>query len=242
VTTAPAPRARSEIHDKVVELVKGLGPAAGKTALDAPLGFGHMATQLAEAGYTVTGLDMDLKQSEGLGAHITRKLGNFNHPLPLPDAAFDLVTSLEGIEHVENHFLMVRELGRVTKPGGHLIISTPNICNLEDRLNFLARGAFYRFISRAEMERNGNGYDHQNLITYVELRQVLDWAGFEVLRAERDRAKWKQNVFLFPVWLMLKAYVAVQSAKRKGKYLLPETSAGPVLLGGNTIILLARKT
>jgi len=241
VTSTPVPRARAEIHDKVLELVKGLGPAAGKRALDAPLGFGHMATRLDEAGYAVTGLDIDLKQSEELPSRITRQLGNFNQPLPLPDATFDLVTSLEGIEHVENHFLMTRELGRVTKPGGHLIISTPNICNLEDRLNFLARGAFYRFISRAEMERNGNGYDHQNLITYVELRQVLDWAGFEVMRVERDRAKWKQNVFLFPLWLLLKAYAAAQSAKRKAKYLLPETSAPPVLLGGNTIIILARK-
>ena len=237
----PAPRARSEIHDKVLELVKTLGPAAGKKALDAPLGFGHMAMQLDAAGYTVTGLDMDLKQSDGLTARVTRQTGNFNHPLPLPDATFDLVTSLEGIEHVENHFLMVRELGRVTRPGGHLIISTPNICNLEDRLNFVARGAFYRFISREEMERNGAGYDHQNLITYVELRQVLDWAGFEVLRVERDRAKWKQNVFLFPLWLLVRVYAAAQSARRKQKYLLQETTAGPVLLGGNTIILLARK-
>ena len=109
-------------------------------------------------------------------------------------------------------------------------------------MNFLARGGFYRFINREEMERNGPGYDHQNLITYVELRQVLDWAGFEVLRVERDRAKWKQNVFLFPIWLLLKAYVAAQSARRQEMYLMKETAADPVLLGWNTIILLARKT
>jgi len=241
MNTTPAPRARHEIHDKVNELVAGLGPAAGKRALDAPLGPGSMALHLHEAGYAVTGVDIDLKQSEGLPPGITRQLTNLNAPLPFADATFDLVTSLEGIEHVENHFLMARELGRVTRPGGHLIISTPNICNLEDRLNYVARGSFYRFISRAEVEKHGSGFDHQNLIGYVELRQVLDWAGFQILRVERDRAKWKQNVFLFPLWLLLRAYVAVQSAKRKDKYLLRETAAQPVLLGGNTIILLARK-
>jgi SAM-dependent methyltransferase len=239
---APLPRARHEIHDKVNELVASLGSAAGKNALDAPLGPGSMALHLHEAGYAVSGVDIDLKQSEGLPQGIARRMGNLNVPLPYEDGTFDLVTSLEGIEHVENHFLMTRELGRVTRTGGHLITSTPNICNLEDRLNFVARGSFYRFIGREEVEQRGSGFDHQNLIGYVELRQVLDWAGFKVLRVERDRAKWKQNIFLFPIWLLLKAYVAVQSAKRKDKYLLRETSAQPVLLGGNTIILLARKT
>ena len=241
MTPLPPPRARQEIHEKVIQIVAGLGPAAGKKALDAPLGPGSMALRLDEAGYAVTGVDIDLKQSDGLPPRITRLTANLNGPLPLPDASFDLVTSLEGIEHVENHFHTVRELSRVTRLGGHLVISTPNVCNLEDRLNYLARGSLYRFISRAEMERHGSGYDHQNLITYVELRQVLDWAGFEVLRAERDRVKWKQNVFMFPLWLILQAYVAAQSAKRKQKYLLRETASGPVLLGGNTIILLARK-
>ncbi len=240
-TTSPLPRARREIHDKVEQLIAGLGGAANKKALDAPLGPGAMALSLHETGYAVSGVDIDLEQSSGLPPAISRQVCNLNGTLPFADATFDLVTSLEGIEHVENHFQMLRELGRVTKRGGHLIISTPNVCNLEDRLNFLVRGSFYRFISREEMEKHGSGYDHQNLITYVELRQVLDWAGFEPLQVERDRAKWKQSVFLFPLWLLLKFYGALQSAKRNKKYLLDETSARNVLLGGNTIIILARK-
>ena len=91
MTTPIIPRARAEIHEKVVEIVKSLGPAEGKAALDAPLGFGHMATQLEQSGYAVTGLDMDLKQSDGVSPSIKRQLGNFNLPLPLPEAAFDLV-------------------------------------------------------------------------------------------------------------------------------------------------------
>lgn len=241
MNASPLPRARSEIHDKVKELVAGLRAATGNRALDAPLGPGSMALHLHETGYAVSGVDIDLKQSEGLPAGITRQLGNLNAPLPFADATFDLITSLEGIEHVENHFLMAREFGRVMKPGGHLIISTPNICSLEERMNFLTRGTFYRFISRAEVEKNGSGFDHQNLIGYVELRQVLDWAGFQILRVERDRAKWKQDVFLFPLWLLLQGYFAVQSARRKDRYLLRETAATPVLLGGNTLILVGRK-
>jgi 2-polyprenyl-3-methyl-5-hydroxy-6-metoxy-1,4-benzoquinol methylase len=196
---------------------------------------------LHERGYEVTGVDLDLEQSKGLPPAIRRQSGNLNEPLDLPDGKFDLVTSLEGIEHVENQFHLLRELSRVLKPGGHLVLSTPNICSLEERLNFLARGTFYRFISRAEIERKGSGFDHQNLISYVELRQVMDWAGFRVLRMEKDRTKTKQNFFLWPLYLLLKAYVALQSRERRQKYLLQETSDATVLLGGNTIIFVARK-
>jgi cyclopropane fatty-acyl-phospholipid synthase-like methyltransferase len=238
---APAPRARREIHEKVKELVASLGLGGGKRALDAPLGPGAMGLYLHQAGYEVCGLDIDLEQSRGLPPAITRKQCNLNGPLPVPDSRFDLVTSLEGIEHVENHFHLVRELSRALKPGGHLILSTPNICSLEERLNFLVRGASYRFIPRAEIERHGSGFDHQSLINYVELRQVLDWAGLRVLRVEKDRTKLNQTLFLWPVYLLIKAYVALQSRRRRQKYLLDETSAANVLLGGNTIIFVARK-
>lgn len=240
-STPPSPRARAGIHEVVQALVAGLGPANGKTALDAPLGLGAMACHLHQAGYVVSGADIDLEQSAGLPAAITRVQCNLAVQLPFPDASFGLVTCLEGIEHVENHFQMLRELARVTRPGGHLIISTPNICNLEERLNFLVQGTFYRFIRREEMEKWGSGFDHQNLIGYVELRQVLDWAGFQVERVEKDRPKWKQVVWLAPLWLPLKLFLALQPPKRKAKYLLPETGANVVLLGGNTIILQARK-
>jgi len=196
---------------------------------------------LLDCGYDVCGLDIDLEQSSDLPAAIKRKSCNLNKELDLPNASFDLVTSLEGIEHVENHALVVREFARVLKPGGRLIVSTPNICNVEERLNFLLRGSAGHFISRAAMERHGSGHDHQNLIGYVELRQVLDWAGLAIERVERDSAKKRQIFFLWPPWLALLCYAKVQSAKRKARYLLQETSSRPVLLGGNTIIVQARK-
>src|SRR5438876_7412462 len=106
--SSPAPRARREIHVKVKELVASLGPAGGKRALDAPLGPGAMALHLHQLGYEVCGLDIDLDQSRALPPAITRRQCNLNGTFPVPDAQFDLVTSLEGIEHVENHFHLAR--------------------------------------------------------------------------------------------------------------------------------------
>lgn len=235
------PRARPEIHTKVIKILSTFGAGSGKRVLDAPLGPGSLALRLHEAGYRVSGVDLDLRQSDHLSPDFERKTANLNETLPFADATFDLVTSIEGIEHVENHFQMLRELCRVTKCGGHIILSTPSICNITERLNFLLRGTFFRFISRDEMEQHGSGFDHQNLIGYVECRQVLDWAGFEFLRVEKDRAKWRQDVFLRPLVFLLRAYAWIQSSERSQRYLLHETSENNVLLGGNTIIFVARK-
>src|SRR5260221_5273107 len=101
-TPLPQPRARSEIHAKVQLMLAQLGPGDGKAALDAPLGRGAMEMHLLDCGYTVCGLDIDLEQSSNLPAAIKRTACNLNKELDLPNASFDLVTSLEGIEHVEN--------------------------------------------------------------------------------------------------------------------------------------------
>ena len=45
--------------------------------------------------------------------------------LPHPDAAFDLIVSLDIIEHIRDDRRFVREMTRVLKPGGSLILSTP---------------------------------------------------------------------------------------------------------------------
>jgi ubiquinone/menaquinone biosynthesis C-methylase UbiE len=236
-----APRARREIHLKVKSLLSTITVAPGAKALDVPLGPGAMALELMERGYKVHGLDIDVAQSAHLPTSIERVIGTLNKPMPFSDGEFDLVTSLEGIEHVENHTLMLQEIGRVLKPGGHLILSTPNICNLEERLNFLVRGGFYRYIPREEFNKNGTGFDHQNLITYVEICQNLDWAGLQVLSTHADKFKWKQAFFLFPLTILLKLYALCQSEKRRRKYLLKQTASWPVLMGGNTVIVLARK-
>lgn len=46
---------------------------------------------------------------------------------PIPDECYDLVVADYVMEHVEDPTLMLREIGRVLKPGGHFVFRTPNI-------------------------------------------------------------------------------------------------------------------
>ncbi len=59
--------------------------------------------------------------------------------LPFADNSFEVVTSFQLIEHLENPFNHLREVDRVLKPGGLFIISMPNGWNFYSRLKFLFR-------------------------------------------------------------------------------------------------------
>src|SRR5258706_4208175 len=60
--------------------------------------------------------------------------------LPFEDAHFDATISIEVIEHVEDQFAFLRELVRITKPGGLIVVTTPNTLQMGSRLRTLATG------------------------------------------------------------------------------------------------------
>jgi SAM-dependent methyltransferase len=60
--------------------------------------------------------------------------------LPFPDESFEIVVSIEVIEHVENQFFFWRELARIAKPGAMVIVTTPNVLNINSRLRSLFTG------------------------------------------------------------------------------------------------------
>jgi 2-polyprenyl-3-methyl-5-hydroxy-6-metoxy-1,4-benzoquinol methylase len=101
----------------------------GSTVLDAGCGAGALAKLLLAHGQQVTGVDAfeyPLEQARRLVPEARFCRADLNHPLPFPDRTFDLVVAHEVIEHLRQPGLFVREARRVLRPGGHLLIKTPN--------------------------------------------------------------------------------------------------------------------
>ncbi|MDB5189504.1 MAG: methyltransferase type 11 [Parcubacteria group bacterium] len=65
---------------------------------------------------------------------------------PYDDESFDGITSIEVIEHLENPYHFLRECARILKPGGILILSTPNPDHIFNKISFFLHGRFYRFL------------------------------------------------------------------------------------------------
>lgn len=88
---------------------------------------------------------IDIKEPEDAVPNTVWKKHDANLPLPFDDGFFDAVVSLELIEHLDNQIGLVDEIHRVLRPGGMLIISTPNRNSLEGMLG--------RMLSRARGKR-----------------------------------------------------------------------------------------
>lgn len=84
---------------------------------------------------------------------------DFNRPLPFSRQSFSGAISLEVIEHLIDHKLFLKEIHRILKPGGWLIISTPNIAWWGYRLFMLLgqppkkEGYHLRFFTHSSLSR-----------------------------------------------------------------------------------------
>jgi SAM-dependent methyltransferase len=112
--------------------------AAGRNVLDAACGSGYGSALLSGAAAHVVGVDIALDAVEYAQRHCRSQKAAFAQAdcLALPFAAgqFDLVVAFEIIEHLRDADGFLRELQRVLKPAGLLLISTPNrLYYTEDR-------------------------------------------------------------------------------------------------------------
>lgn len=120
-----------------------------------------------------------------------------NDRFPYPDNTFDLVTWVEVIEHLtKNPVHALAEIHRVLKPGGVLVLSTPNASRADSIWNFLAgRNIYDPYHLGAPLM----GSRHSREYTLAELRELLEGCGFRVQRA-RDidiypPRNWKLRAF-----------------------------------------------
>jgi len=113
---------------KLAELVQSLGPTDGLRCLDLGSDNGVVSLLLRERGGSWASGDL----TEEAASSIRSLVGDDVHlvhgdRLPFPDAAFDRVVVVDMLEHVADESAFARELARVTKSGGRLVVNTPHL-------------------------------------------------------------------------------------------------------------------
>jgi 2-polyprenyl-6-hydroxyphenyl methylase / 3-demethylubiquinone-9 3-methyltransferase len=155
-------------------------PLEGRRALDMGCGAGLVAEPLARMGAAVTGVDAAPENIGAARAHAERSGLTIDYRAGdiavIADERFDLVTSLEVIEHVADPRSFVAGLAAVLAPGGLLILSTPNRTPWS-RFAMIGIGETFGQIPRGT-------HDWDSFITPDELTAMLTAAGLEVVETQ----------------------------------------------------------
>lgn len=109
------------------------------------------------------------------------------YELPYPDNYFDAVVSSEVMEHLSDDVGALKEIKRVLKPDGIVLISVPhlNFPFLWDPLNWILMKFFNTHINKDIWWLAGIWADHERLYTLEHLEQTVQQAGYKVDKSEK---------------------------------------------------------
>ena len=154
-------------------------PLEGRSALDVGCGAGLLAEPLARLGATVTGIDASpevIEVARGHSAMMELEIDYRVGDVQALEGQFDLITSMEVIEHVADPAPFVKALAKRLAPDGLLIMSTPN-ATAWSRLLMITVGEGIGQIPRGT-------HDFDKFISPERMRVLLGEAGLKCVDIE----------------------------------------------------------
>jgi len=141
-------------------------------------GTGAVILAAQREGFTVTAVE----GSKVFASHLRSKTGASIHQglfedLDLGKSAFDGVLSFHVLEHIMDPVVHLQRILEVTKPGGYLMLATPNASSLDRRV--------------CGTRWKGYSIGHVNLFSLTSIRHCLERAGWKVVRISTVEFAWE---------------------------------------------------
>lgn len=188
-------------------LLENASRIRGKAVVDIPAGNGITSRIVKDMGGTPLAFDLfpEYFKAEGIEC----RWANAMEAIPLEKQSADMLVCQEGIEHFSDQFRALREFNRVLKPGGTLIITTPNYSNLRAKLSYFLSESerFDSMMPPNEMDSvwmsrkdiSGEIYFGHVFLTGIQkLRALAALAGFTIRHIRFTRIK-TTSLLLLPV-------------------------------------------
>ncbi len=179
------------LHDIVIDVLKTRGPGR---VLDLPSGPGYLLKDLR--GFGFEGVAGEIDEKLHVFSELEYRKINMVERFDLSSESFDYVVSIEGIEHIENHFAFLREVRRVLRPGGTFVLTTPNVSSIESRWKFFCSGFHQLAEKPIPLDTENIYFEHINPIPFHQLFFACEKAGLRIRELKTRRFR-KGSRFLY---------------------------------------------
>ncbi len=208
--------ARSGLHAFIAELLVSVCPRDSKV-LDVAAGSGAFSARCRDLGFQVTACDAvadNFKLCDTIPFMVCDLDVTFSH---IDGAPFDAVAAIEIIEHLENPWHFFRQCFELLRPGGILIVTTPNNGSPVSKA-LLCRFNHFQWFSEDERRVHG----HITPLSAWQIKQSASEAGFQLtdLRSFGDPYDGVRNWWRLRVLAHLIEFLDLAPAKLKGEILI----------------------